>query len=322
MMNADATTARPEANAAASIPIVTVAICTRNRAKFLQRAVESVVRQMAGDASELLIVDNASTDETPAVAARLAAAHPQMKVWREDKLGLSVARNTALKLARGRFVLFLDDDAMAEPGWLAAYQRFLSAPPSEKIAVVGGAVIPDYEVSPPKWVAPSHGRFDLGSVPLLMPGGGLSGCNSAYCAKIARLAGLFDEELGYRGNTLIPREESELQERIVKTGGECWWLPGAGVKHHMARERLTIRGMAGSAFNAGRASAIHRLKTATSRRQRLFLRLSRLLAAPFHIMINLVQALFLFALARQAPAVGALCRVTRAAGWAWQLMLK
>jgi hypothetical protein len=61
-------------------------------------------------------------------------------------------------------VLFLDDDATAEPGWLAAYQRFLSAPPSEKIAVVGGAVVNEYEVPPPKWVNASA-TFDSGGSP-------------------------------------------------------------------------------------------------------------------------------------------------------------
>ena len=106
---------------------------------------------MTGDA-ELLIIDNASTDDTPVVAARLASSHARVTVYREAELGISAARNAALKKACGEFVLFLDDDETAEPDWLATYQRFLSAPPSEKIAVAGGAVFNEFEAPPPKWV--------------------------------------------------------------------------------------------------------------------------------------------------------------------------
>ncbi len=147
MLNAGETADKSKTIARASGPLITVAICTHNRAAFLEKAVRSVLRQMTGDA-ELLIVDNASADDTPIVAARLAATNPQVEVIREAELGLSAARNAALKQARGEFVLFLDDDATAEPDWLAAYRCFLSAPPSEKIAVVGGAVFSDFEIRP------------------------------------------------------------------------------------------------------------------------------------------------------------------------------
>src|SRR5205807_9766350 len=114
-------------------PLITVAICTRNRAASLQKAVDSVLPQLSEDI-ELLIVDNASTDNTPEVAMHLAAANRQVTVCLEDEVGLSAARNKALLQARGQYVLFLDDDAVAEPGWLAAYHQFLSAPPSGRIA--------------------------------------------------------------------------------------------------------------------------------------------------------------------------------------------
>src|SRR2546426_8522794 len=103
-------------------PLVTVAICTRNRAAFLEKAVHSVLRQIT-DNTEVLIVDNASTDETPKMAAQLAATNSCVTVCRENELGLSAARNTALVKARGKYVIFLDDDAVAEQGWLEAYHQ-------------------------------------------------------------------------------------------------------------------------------------------------------------------------------------------------------
>ena len=183
MSNAAGTAVKSPTNSEASGILITVVICTHNRANFLQRAVESVLPQMTGG-TELLIVDNASTDDTPGVAARLAAADPKVKVWREKELGLSVARNAALKKAQGQYVLFLDDDATAEPGWLAAYQRFLSAPPSGKIAVVGGAAFTiEYEIALPSWTDPLNPSavYDRGHSPKRLPYlDCLLGCNIAY----------------------------------------------------------------------------------------------------------------------------------------------
>src|SRR5712691_580177 len=93
-------------------PLVTVAICTRNRAPFLEQAVRSVLAQIHDD-TEILIVDNASTDETPRVAAALAATNGCVTVRRELSPGIIIARNAALANARGHFVLFLDDDEVA-----------------------------------------------------------------------------------------------------------------------------------------------------------------------------------------------------------------
>src|SRR5204862_7722584 len=88
--------------------LVTVAICTRNRAPFLQRAIESVLPQLTPE-SELLLVDNTSTDDTPQIIAR-AATHPQVRALREDQLGISAARNTASLNTGGKYVLYLGDE--------------------------------------------------------------------------------------------------------------------------------------------------------------------------------------------------------------------
>jgi GT2 family glycosyltransferase len=299
---------------------ISVSICTRNRAAFLERAVRSVLPQLTPD-TELLLVDNASTDDTWAVCRRLAKEDAQVNLHFEPTLGLSASRNTALRAARGHWVLFLDDDAQAEPGWLESYRKFISSPPNLKIAVMGGGVVPCYAAPAPKWYNRKHGRFDCGNKPLRMAGGGLMGCNSAYHREATLGVGGFDEQFGYKGNALIPREETELQDRLIRSGWECWWLPGAVVQHQVMAERLTFKGMARGAFYAGRAAAIHRLKTCVNQRQQFMLRTGRLIAAPFHILINSIQTLSLFAAGEQAAAVGALCRACRAVGLARQMLL-
>jgi glycosyltransferase involved in cell wall biosynthesis len=297
--------------------LITVAICTRNRASFLEQAVCSVVPQMTGDA-ELLIVDNASTDNTPELAARLAAASPNVKVWREDELGLSVARNAALKLARGQFVLFLDDDAVAEPGWLAAYQRFLSAPPSEKIAVVGGAVFYKYEKPPPSWLNPD-GVFDLGDSQKCLPyRDSPLGCNVAYFRKAALAVGMFDTQLGRKGEKMMCREESDLNLRLQDAGYEIWWLPDAAIRHVVHADRLNLRWVMYSAFKEGQSVAIQRLNGKKDRTHRALFHFRRLAAAPFHFAINLLAALFLWPFNR-VKAVDLFKRSVMILGFACQL---
>jgi glycosyltransferase involved in cell wall biosynthesis len=298
--------------------LITVAICTRNRVNLLQRAVESVLPQMT-DETELLIVNNASTDDTAKVAARLAAAHSRLTVCCENEIGVSAARNMALKKARGQYVLFLDDDATAEPGWLAAYQRFLSAPPSDRIAVVGGAVFPEYEVPPPKWID-SQRKLDLCRLPKRFPyrRASLPEGNSAYRRSVAVEVGMFDTRLGPKGEIRGYREGSDINLRLQDAGYEIWWLPDATIRHVVHADRLNLRWVMYSAFKEGQSVAIQRLNEKKDRTHRALIHFGRLAAAPFHSAINLLAALFLWPFNR-VKAVDLLKRATLILGFACQL---
>jgi glucosyl-dolichyl phosphate glucuronosyltransferase len=304
---------------AATALLITVAICTRNRANLLRQAVESVLPQLTGG-TELLIVDNVSTDNTPEIAAQFAAANPRVKVWRETELGLSAARNAALKLAHGRYVLFLDDDAMAEPGWLAAYQCFLSAPPSEKIAVAGGAVFPHFEITPPQWVNTDI-TFDLGNSPKMLPYRDSPwGCNLAYRRGLALELGQFDTRLGRKGEQMMSREESDLNLRLQDAGYEIWWLPGAAVRHLVPASRLKFRAIMRAWFSEGRSIAIQRLKARHGSWDRGFYRAGRIIAAPFHALAHFLAALILLP-GNRPKAIGHLFQTCRNCGMAMQLLV-
>jgi glycosyltransferase involved in cell wall biosynthesis len=309
----------PITNPSAAAPLITVAICTRNRAGLLQRAIESVLPQLT-DEAEVLIVDNVSTDSTPEVAARFAAANPRVKVWREEELGLSAARNAALKKANGRYVLFLDDDATAESGWLAAYLRFLSAPPSEKIAVAGGAVFPNFEIAPPKWVNTDI-TLNLGDSPKILPHRDSPwGCNIAYRRGLALELGQFDIRLGRKGEQMMSREESDLNLRLQDAGYEIWWLPGATVRHLVPASRLKFRAMMCGWFSEGRSIAIQRLKARHGPWDRGFYRAGRVIGAPFHALAHFLAALILLP-GNRPKAIGHFFQTCRNCGMAWQLLL-
>lgn len=306
------TTDNPKINPQASGPLITVAICTRNRAALLEKAVHSVLAQMSDD-TELLIVDSASTDDTPEITARLAAAHRRLTVYRAERPGISVARNTALRNAHGQYVLFLDDDETAEPGWLAAYQRFLSAPRSEKIAAVGGAVVNEFAVPLPKW-AHANTTFNHGDAPRCLPHrGSLYGGNAAYRREAALAVGMFDTQLG-RG------EDSDLMLRLQDAGYEIWWLPGAAIRHYVSASRMKYRWMMRGRFNDGRFIALQRLKSRRGGLDRGFYRAARIIGAPFHALAHLLAALV--TLPRNYPkAAEHLLQACRICGIAWGMLI-
>jgi hypothetical protein len=117
---------------------VSVVIATRNRAEMLKRALRSLSRQTRLP-DEVVIVDNASTDATADVALSFRDGL-NLKLVREDQVGIPHARNAGLRHALGDILAFIDDDCEAEPDWLAEMEKpFLKDP---HVGSVGGNLIP------------------------------------------------------------------------------------------------------------------------------------------------------------------------------------
>jgi glycosyltransferase involved in cell wall biosynthesis len=282
--------------------------------------VRSVVSQIVPDC-DILIVDNASTDNTPQLAAGFAATYPQVTVLREPELGLSVARNLALTKARGEYVVFLDDDAEAEPGWLEAYRSFFLRPPSPNIACVGGAVLPNHEVAPPTWL--KSDSFPLNWSQLTQPfrgGAGPWGCNFALQRKVGLEQGGFSSGLGRKGKGLGAHEESEISNRLKQAGYAVWWLPTARIRHFVPAERLRLGWQLRSQFNQGRSSAVMRLRNANGLWLKWRYLIGRLLLAPFHLSLNVLLVLVSYPFRGGQVAAHALLRSARILGFARQLL--
>ena len=303
--------------APASRPSVTVAICTRNRSALLEKAVRSVLAQ-ANSNVEILIVDNGSTDDTFRLATDLSAADPRVRIVREPQIGLSIARNRALKQAAGDWIIFFDDDAVAEPGWLAAYQRFFSNPPNPRVVAVGGAVIPQYEIPPSRWMG--IGEMELGPKPFCFKRGSNPWeCNSAYRREAALQVGGFDTRLGHRGDITGAYEGADLNLRLQDGGYEIWWLPGASIRHLVHAGRLNLRWRLRAAFSTGRSAAIQRVKSRAPNVRKLYIA-GRILVAPLHCAINLFVSLTTFPFQNGRVAAKTLLRAVFIAGFARELL--
>ncbi|MGD9583400.1 MAG: glycosyltransferase family 2 protein [Lysobacterales bacterium] len=114
--------------------LVSTVIPVYNRAAMLREAVASVLAQ-TWRPIEIVIVDDGSTDDTPAVAAALAATHPQIvRCLRQDNAGPGVARQLGLEASQGELVQFLDSDDLLLPEKFALQVKGLRADPEAGIA--------------------------------------------------------------------------------------------------------------------------------------------------------------------------------------------
>jgi glycosyltransferase involved in cell wall biosynthesis/SAM-dependent methyltransferase len=107
-----------------SVPRISVVITCFNQAAFLAEAIESVLNQTV-PATEIILVDDGSTDET----ARVAAAYPTICYRSQNNQGLSSARNSGIRAASGDFLVFLDADDRLLPTALESGLRCFEAYP-------------------------------------------------------------------------------------------------------------------------------------------------------------------------------------------------
>ncbi|HEX8253457.1 MAG TPA: glycosyltransferase family A protein [Thermoanaerobaculia bacterium] len=113
--------------------LVTIVIPVYNRPQLLRRAVASALAQTYRPI-EVVIVDDGSTDDTPAAIAALSAAHHEVRGVRQDNSGPGAARETGRLAARGAFLQFLDSDDLLLPSKLELQMRAFENTPEAGVA--------------------------------------------------------------------------------------------------------------------------------------------------------------------------------------------
>lgn len=224
---------------------LTVAVCTHNRAAQLATTLEGI-RALARPAGgwELLVVDNASRDDTPTLLHGEDWRPPGVKVRvvREEALGVANARNRAMRDAAGDYVLFIDDDETPDAQWLVAYERAIRA--SQADALGGPIDVRFVDGERPAWLTDELlgflGRLDHGPEPMSLAGGGtpiFTGNSAFRRAAVAKL-GMFDAALGRRGEANDGGEDVDLYRRMAAAGCTMQWVPDARIFHRIHAGKL------------------------------------------------------------------------------------
>lgn len=241
-----------------------VAICTHNRAVDTMQAVESVLKGDTDPADyEILVVDNHSTDHTRDL---FDSSHmpEHVRYIFEPQLGLSYARNRAIKEAKGEFILFLDDDALACPTWINEVIKIFDM--DSRIGCVGGKIVPIWEGGRPEWIPQDivslYTLMDFSEKVVEMPAPSIPfGANVAFRVSIFEKLEPFREDLGRVGTNLMSSEESELISR-VRQEHKVFYSPYAVVEHKIAKSRLTKRWLLRRVYWQGISDATRYKKSA------------------------------------------------------------
>ena len=250
-----------------------IVVCTRDRVDRLRECLAHLDAQVGAGDHEVVVVDNGSTDGTGGFVRAWAAADPgRRRRLHEPIAGLSRARNRGVAAATGEVVLFIDDDALAPRGWVAAHLAAYARDPA--VVAAGGPVALRWSDGRPPWLAPRlehwFSALDLGHDAVAWPTPhGPYGTNMSVRRTTLDHVGAFDTSLGRRGRSLVSSEEGDLFARVFAAGGRVAYEPAALVLHGVTPDRLTRRWVLRRGWAQGRSNARRRWAANPSTRRGL-----------------------------------------------------
>jgi GT2 family glycosyltransferase len=211
--------------------LISVIVVNWNRRELLRACLESLARQRGVD-FETIVVDNGSADDSAGMAEREFGA--QVIRNRENR-GFCAANNQGIAAAKGELIALLNNDAEADPAWLAALAGAFSRAPDigmaaskildyddpRRIDKAGHLIWPDGQNRGRGTGALDAGQYDR-EEEVIWP----DGCAAMYRAAMIAEIGGFDEDFFAYG------DDAELGLRARIAGWRCLYVPAAVVRHH------------------------------------------------------------------------------------------
>ncbi|HVO76038.1 MAG TPA: glycosyltransferase [Ignavibacteriaceae bacterium] len=241
-------------------PLVTVAVCTRDRAENLELCIDSLLKLRYPNL-EIIVIDNAPSDySTKNVVKQFSekicnasGKSKTLKYFCESIPGLNWARNRAVREAEGEIIAFTDDDVVVDEYWIAEIVKLFNGSPS--VMAVTGLVVPYQIENYSEFLFERYGGFGRGFERAWYRWSGIdengkmekaakffggtgkfgTGANMAFRKKIFAVTGLFDPSLDV-GTPANGGGDLEMFFRIIRSGFTLVYEPNAVVRH---RHRTT-----------------------------------------------------------------------------------
>lgn len=263
---------------------LTVIFATKNGAHVLPRTLNGY--QALGQQDfcwKLVVVDNGSTDATSEILQSYKDELP-ITILEQPAPGKNKALNTALPAVEGDLVIFTDDDAIPERGFLRHWRDTLRD--KEDYDVFGGTILPLFEAPPPEWMLRSEAKFaELFAVQKLKTGPvdavDIFGPNMAVRRRVLDDGMRFQDSIGPNSQDKhYPMgSETDFCVRASKAGYRTWFTSAPTVHHIIRKSQLEPASWAARAYRLGRGTArLHwelGMFRPAARRSLLFATLSR-----------------------------------------------
>lgn len=230
---------------------ITVVICTYRRNRLLRKCLSALLQQtVERDFFSILVVDNACCDRTKELCFEFEARYVK-----EEKIGISFARNRGVNEAEGEWIFFLDDDAIPYRNLISNFITIIQDP---AVQVVGGKYCHYFEEPPPGWLLCYYNKcyqvIDTDVISIVPPGKYLSIGIMAVKKSLALRTGKFDTSLGMTGGSFGYGEEDEFQDRVRTFGIPVYFSPDLVMDHLVSPRKYTIRSRIKMAYAHGYAS--------------------------------------------------------------------
>lgn len=249
-----------------TMPIeISVIICTYNRDKFIYQTLEHIANNgFPADSYEIILIDNNSTDRTAAECRRFSDRFPNLNFhyFTETRQGLSFARNRGIQESQGDILLFLDDDAFMQKGYLHRLSDYLKSTPDA--AAFGGKITPLYESGRvPKWMSKWTyswvSAINKGSNVRLFEGRSYPiGANMGFRRANIPPEG-FNTALGRNKGNLMGGEEKDIFNRMKVHNALIYYFPDIEVLHVIPEKRTTREYIKQMALGIGKSERLRTL---------------------------------------------------------------
>lgn len=216
-------------------PIISLIICTKNRADQLAECLTHVLNIKSNLPWEVILVDNNSTDNTASIISTFIENFPGIaRSVFESRPGNGVGRNTGIVLAKGEILAFTDDDCYVTPDFIDQISDIFS---DASVGYASGRVLL-HDPDDAKITINESSVPDPFPASACLPVGLIQGANMAFRRSALEQSGLFDPLFG--AGAQFAGEDWELAIRVSYCGWTGGYFPGPTVAHHHRRKSQDV----------------------------------------------------------------------------------